>query len=295
MILTLPGRRPALGLSGFYLDPPAVHYAELDASPPTADEARRAGEADARFERLLGSPWVDRVFVVDEVFAARAPERYRRGDKVRFMPDPAPSPSPARPVTLPAEVAGREVTMLLFGALRPSKGVFTVLDALERLDAGVRARLGVLFAGLAVDSSAAMLRRRVAEVRRGGAALGWIERFLDEGELAWLVGRADVVLAPYRRVPMSSGVLHWAAALGRPILTQDYGILSHWTRRHGLGVTVDTRDPALLAREIERLVALGRAAIRSLADPEGQARFTAARSGGAMASAVVDGLLELDD
>ena len=75
-------------------------------------------------------------------------------------------------------------------------------------------------------------------------------RWLGDGEIAGLVRWSDVVLAPYQRFVGSSGVLLWAAAAGRPVITQDRGLLGELTRRHGLGTAVDTTDPAALAAAV---------------------------------------------
>jgi glycosyltransferase involved in cell wall biosynthesis len=83
------------------------------------------------------------------------------------------------------------------------------------------------------------------------------DRRLDDTELAGLVRRSDVVLAPYQRFVGSSGVLLWAARAGRPVLAQDFGLVGRLTRDHGLGVAVDSSDPAQLARQIAHMVERG--------------------------------------
>ena len=83
------------------------------------------------------------------------------------------------------------------------------------------------------------------------------DRWLDRAELAVLVERSDVVLAPYQRFVGSSGVLMWAARAGRPVLAQEYGLVGRLTRDHRLGAVADSSDPAHLAREIERMIVHG--------------------------------------
>src|SRR5204863_6629463 len=80
------------------------------------------------------------------------------------------------------------------------------------------------------------------------------DRRLSEGEIAALMARSDVVLAPYQRFVGSSGVLLWAAGAGRPVLSQGFGLVGHLIREHRLGLAVDTTDPAALAAGIRSMV-----------------------------------------
>jgi glycosyltransferase involved in cell wall biosynthesis len=80
------------------------------------------------------------------------------------------------------------------------------------------------------------------------------DRRLAIEEIAGLVERADVVLAPYKRFVGSSGVVLWAARAGRPLLTQDFGLVGRLVREHRLGLTADTSAPPALAAAIERMV-----------------------------------------
>ncbi|HYM02043.1 MAG TPA: hypothetical protein VET85_03790, partial [Stellaceae bacterium] len=55
----------------------------------------------------------------------------------------------------------------------------------------------------------------------------------------------------------SSGVMLWAARCGKPVLTQEFGVLGRLARDHGLGMTVDCTRPSELAAGIARVVAEG--------------------------------------
>ena len=166
---------------------------------------------------------------------------------------------------------------LLFGYLTERKGPLAVLDALFMLPREIAARVAVLFAGR-VDPA---LRDRLEQRRRDLAEhhpdlwLSIDDRRLDQAELASLVRHCDVVLAPYQRFVGSSGVLLWAARTGRPLLTQDFGLLGRLVRDHKLGLTADTVDPDSLAAGIERMVSEGP---RTFVDPMAAQSFVAART-----------------
>jgi len=226
---------------------PSVHYG---AGSPR--ERLRDRVKDRLYAAVLRRPDVVRLWSLDADFAAYAQDRYAGGAKVRGLPDPvhpAARPSPAPP----AAREGRRCRFLLFGALAERKGVPVLLEALERLSPEAAARSAVRLAGRLDPAIADDVRRRIAglRARQPQLELALDDRRLPDAEVAALVAGADVVLAPYQRFVGSSGVLLWAAAVGRPAIVQDYGLLGRLARRHGLGLAVDTTDPAALAAALE--------------------------------------------
>ncbi len=285
-----PGSIPVSGI----LYRPSVHYAELGGAPPEACQALWGRIKSLVYAGALANPSLARLFSLDPYFSAQAPRRYRGGERVVALADPMPpaaGPGPDEPPALPAALDGDRVLFLLFGALHPRKGIETVLQAARRLEPRIARSSAILFAGR-VDG--AIRERFHAECRAVAAAhpdlaLHVEDRFLPEPELAGLVRRADVVLAPYHRHTGPSGVLLWAAAAGKPVITQDYGLIARETTEGGLGLAVDTRDPGALAAAITLAVEAGPAAI---CRPAGQRAFCAGRSAEEFARTIVDGITD---
>ena len=109
-------------------------------------------------------------------------------------------------------------------------------------------------------------------------------RWVASGEIEALVDRADVVLAPYQRFVGSSGVMMWAAEHGKPLLTQDFGILKSLVEENHLGMTVDCSNPFSLSEAIARFVAQGPDAFIDRASAK---EFIAAHSPEGFAEAVL--------
>jgi hypothetical protein len=84
-------------------------------------------------------------------------------------------------------------------------------------------------------------------------------RWLSSQEIGTLVAWSDAVMAPYQRFVGSSGVMLWAAAAQKPLVTQDYGLLGRLVADHRLGLPVDSTDPGRLAAAIETMVEQGTA------------------------------------
>lgn len=269
---------------------PSVHY-DIGAAASVAERLRDLRK-ELLYRQMLQRSAVRRVHTLDDGFPGFAHDRYRGGDKVTTLVDPAfPLIDPSAGDRGLAERAppGRRL-FSLFGVLTERKGVLALLRALAELDPATAGQIAVVVAGevdpeirAAVDQELAALAVRQPEL--------WLHlepRFLRAGEIAALIDRSDVVLAPYQRFVGSSGVLMWAASRGRPVIAQDYGLVGRLVREHRLGLTADTCDPAALAGAI---AIAARQALSELADPARMAAFAARSTPHAFATAVLDPVL----
>jgi glycosyltransferase involved in cell wall biosynthesis len=198
------------------------------------------------------------VFTLDPLFPEFATAHFRAGWKVRAVPDPVSTDHLSARIVRGWERVGGipkgRVCFLLFGALSERKGVLQTLDALVRLEPAVAYRIALVFAGQVDQDIRKAFYDRLPAVRATRPEV-WIDvrdRFIDDDELAALVERSDVVLAPYQRFVGSSGVLVWAATARRPVITQDYGLVGALTRRYDLGCAIDTRDAGKIAEAIAK-------------------------------------------
>jgi glycosyltransferase involved in cell wall biosynthesis len=153
---------------------------------------------------------------------------------------------------LPAEVAddGRPV-VLLFGLLRPYKGLDTLLHAWRGVEG---AQLWVV-------------GRPMMPLPPMPAGATLVPRFVGGGEAEALIARADVIVLPYTRTERfdMSGVLAAALGAGRPTVLSDIGGFSE-VAATGAGRLVAPGDVASLRDALAELVA----------DPDERARLGAA-------------------
>ncbi len=282
------GGKPISGI----LFRPSCHYADLGPYRPTWRERLRDWRKDILYRLLLRNRCVRRVLTLDPYFPAFAERRYRNGDKVRWLPDPAhPAVNPqAVDRELVDRIPAHRTVLVLFGHLTERKGVLTLLDALRDLEPHVAAAIAIVLAGRVDGAILARVTQKLATLARERPQL-WIrleDRRLSNGELHALVQRSDMVLAPYWRFVGSSGVLLWAARAGKPVLTQDYGLIAKLVRDNQLGVVADTCDPRSIRTSIER-AALGD--VRHLVDGRKLAHFLSAMTPQRFASEIVSSLL----
>jgi glycosyltransferase involved in cell wall biosynthesis len=163
------------------------------------------------------------------------------------------TPSAAGPPSPPGE-PGDRLVVLLFGQLRPDKGIVDLLQAAAEVpglevwlvgeDRGGIAAVGELLGD-------PRLRGRVV-IRAG---------FLPAGEIPGLFAAADVVALPYRRAS-ASGVLMLAYGYGRPVVIYPVGGLPEYVIAGETGWICDTAEPAALARALASIRDGGRQVCR---------------------------------
>ncbi|UWU91314.1 glycosyltransferase [Bradyrhizobium sp. CB1015] len=156
----------------------------------------------------------------------------------------------ARPVDESAAADGR-VQILLFGKIKPYKGIDVMLRALALLPREVRARCVAKIVGwpeMPMEPLFAMVKDLQLEDH-----VEFDLRFIPEDEVTSLVARADILAFPYRDID-ASGVLMLAIAAGRPIVASNLGTFSEWLSDRAEGTLVPPGDPAALSRSLDRLI-----------------------------------------
>jgi len=173
----------------------------------------------------------------------------------------------ADPDAARAELGARddELVVLLFGQLRPDKGVRDLLLAAAEVP-----ELRVVLAG---EDKGALAD--VADLRADARLAGRLvvrERFVPAEEAGRLFAAADVAALPYKRAS-ASGVLLLACGYGRPAVVYPVGGLPEYVVDGETGWVCPRADPEALARQLRAIVAAGRdacrargAAARALAD-----------------------------
>lgn len=154
----------------------------------------------------------------------------------------------ARPVQTPRDPRW---TIVLFGQLKPYKGLDLLVEALGRLGSEERASARVIVAG-AAQMDMEPIRTRIAALGLGDTVELRLGR-LDEQEMADLFAEADAFVFPYRQID-ASGVYFLLKPLRKWMIASRVGIFAEDMR--------DGEDGALVpAGDIDALAAALRASI----------------------------------
>jgi glycosyltransferase involved in cell wall biosynthesis len=169
------------------------------------------------------------------------------GDRVHVIPHgvlthlaqrPAGVPPPAPPFQT------EKTVVLMFGLMRPYKGIDILLDAWRGTPPLADAELWI--AGMPRMDISALQADPPVGVR-------FVPRFIGDDELPAYFERADLVVLPYLQADQS-GVLFTALAFGKPLLLSDVGGFPE-VRSTGAARIVPAGDACALGRALRELLA----------------------------------------
>lgn len=159
-----------------------------------------------------------------------------------------------------ANLTGKQV-LLTFGLLSPNKGIEDVLHALPSL---IKQHPQVLY--VIVGTTHPTVRQTVGEAYREmlhavveqlgiQAHVRFHDHFVSPSDLAMYMGAADIYITPYHTQEQSvSGTLAYAIGAGKAIISTPYWYATELLA-HGGGMLVPFHDPAMLAEQVNTLLA----------------------------------------
>jgi len=167
--------------------------------------------------------------------------------------------APAAPAPRPADAP---VEFLLFGQIKPYKGVDVVIRALARMSDDLRSRCRVRIAGKPYMDMAPL--RRLAKELGVEDSMIFDLRFIPDAEVAEMMAGADALLFPYREIE-ASGVLMATIAHGRPLIASKLGAFGELIVDGKSGLLVAPGDDQALAAALGMMIL----------QPENRARMAA--------------------
>jgi glycosyltransferase involved in cell wall biosynthesis len=209
------------------------------------------GSANNRLQKI-GSLSVfgafDHLIVHTEGGKAQLMERGLPESRISVIPHGILATAPAAP----AAGTGGEKTILLFGKIKPYKGLDLLIEAFARLPAALRAAARLKVVGepfLDVGG----LRARAAEL---GVAdrVEWDLRYVPDAEIGSLLAGADVLAFPYREIDVS-GVLMACVPYGKPIVASRIGAFAQLLEDGVSGRLVPPEDVGALAGALAEVLA----------------------------------------
>jgi glycosyltransferase involved in cell wall biosynthesis len=152
------------------------------------------------------------------------------------------------------DLAPDRTTLLLFGSLTARKGVTQALEALALLGPEEARQVALLMAGPLDPALHPLVEALVSKVRACGVQVAHHNAYIENYAVQSFMGAAHLILVPYQRHFGSSAVLIRAALAGRPVVSQEYGLMGANVRTHCLGQAVDTGRPKEIAGAISRFL-----------------------------------------
>lgn len=160
--------------------------------------------------------------------------------KIAFLPDPVD------PIGLPEQNNLNEIipfdkddhVILVFGSLRPAKGVDRLLKALPSSNERVK----LILAGKQRSDIEKMINELISLHPQCKHRIFQINRYIEKSEEFNLFNAASTVWLGYVNHFGMSGVLLQAAIHSRPVIATKQGLIGWYTKRYRLGIICDPMD-----------------------------------------------------
>jgi glycosyltransferase involved in cell wall biosynthesis len=141
--------------------------------------------------------------------------------------------------------------MVLFGEIKPYKGLDILIEAVAALAPGLRRQLRVVVAGRPRMDVAPLLARIVSLGLSGQFDLRL--RRLTEAEMGALFGEADGFVFPYRQID-ASGVYHLVKPLAKWLIASRVGVFAEEMDGESQGTLVPPEDVAALSQALQHAI-----------------------------------------
>lgn len=143
------------------------------------------------------------------------------------------------------------VNMLLFGQVKPYKGLDILIEALAKLDASTKAKCRLNVVGRPQMEMQPLFDR--AKELGVDDRISYDLRFIDDAEIPGIFLSNQIMVMPYREID-ASGVLMISLAVGRPIIASRIGLFKELLEEDTHALLIDQSKPEELAAAITKLV-----------------------------------------
>ncbi len=242
-------------ISGIYFRP-SFHYPALEGRAPSIKEWLKGQRKVWQLRAALRNPHVHALLCLDP-FSVGVIKPWAPKKNIVALPDgiePGPAAVSGEAVRERWHVEPGRKLLLLFGALSERKGVYALLAALGKLDDEVAEHACVLLVGAVEPGDRARIQEGLEALKTSPLQVMLHDGYVEDATMHALLHASDVVLLPYQQHIGSSGVLIRAAAAGKPVLGDAYGMLGALLRERRLGIAVDATNEAALVDGLRRCI-----------------------------------------
>jgi glycosyltransferase involved in cell wall biosynthesis len=244
--------------SGIYFRP-TFHYNRLPNYISTWKDRLRQLREKFFLSRLSNHPQLNRLFCLDPIVV----------DAINNLSDQAKAVCLADPIQVEQFSSERVMQfktdfgiesdrriLLSFGRLTdPRKGIPQLIEAISLLPSELCQKVCLLFAGEPKGIGEKTLESWLESIRRA-LPVQIITRYgyVPESDVQLYFQISDAIAAPYQKHVGMSGILLQAAAVQKPVISSNYGLMGEMVRRYSLGLTVDTTNSVEIAEGLTQLI-----------------------------------------
>lgn len=257
-LLLALGLNPSCSISGIYLRP-SFHYQNFEGYVSSWKERIKSIRQKQILLRVLQHSKVSHILCLDP-YAVEAFQSNLNGSKMQVLPDPVPkfvqdhseSIEDLRRETL--KIEPERCVFLLFGSIDRRKGIHQILAAIQQLPPEAARKLCLLIVGKVASTERTFVETELRKIQAQQVQVIIDDQYVSELKVKQYFELSDVVLATYQKHIGMSGILLIAAALKKPVLCTNYGLMGELTRQYELGVTVDASCSNAIAQSMMRFL-----------------------------------------
>ncbi len=172
-------------------------------------------------------------------------------ERIAILPHGLLEHSPGTPHDSKAHTSPGICRLLLFGSIKPYKGLDTLLEALSLVHLSTRQRLLLTVAGKSQQPEATL--RRLASDLGIDDQIDWRFGFIHDGEVSQLFHECEVVVFPYHRID-ASGALMTALPFHKAIIASQLGQFDELLENRRSALLIAPGQPQALADAITQCV-----------------------------------------
>lgn len=239
---------------------PTFHYDNFNDYVPGWKDRLQQWREKLLLSRIFKQPQLKTLFCLDP-FVVKHLDKFSGKTKVVYLPDPVQvhqySESHLKKLRKDLGIEPHRQVFLLFGALTRRKGIEQLLEAIHLLPPPLCQKLCLLLIGTLGSNQADKLQwqLQIAELSKSLPIQVVIrDQFVHECEIQAYFKISNVILCPYQRHVGMSAVLVRAATERKPVLAQSYGLMGEITRRHQLGLAVNSTAPREIVQGLTRFL-----------------------------------------
>lgn len=252
----LMGQKPPCPFSAIYFRP-TFHYHTLENYTQTWKEWVRAKRKEVVLRRVVKQSSLASLLCLDEIAADYIRKRFSPTCEIRHIADSFDEG--ARDVEHEAAIVqrlgiepGRRV-FCLQGVLDRRKGIKELLECLVHIPEDAASKICILLLGKLNEGHRDEILSLVESLQSRLSVQIILKDEWITGSVQHYYRLSDVILATYQGHMGSSSALIRAALAGKPVLSSDYGLMGAITRKHNLGMDVDTGDSRAMAAALTEL------------------------------------------
>lgn len=206
------------------------------------------------FKRMMNISTLLKLFVIDSLFFNFAVKKINKNkDKLTYVPDFGTldkkfSKGEARKNL---GISESDNLILIYGSISKRKGIFELLKSLKNDD--IRPNLKIILAGVPDNI---FLREYESFLSNNNFLQNLIvERFFyhNLSDESLVFSAADIVWLGYKDFYNSSGVMHQSVFAQRPVLSSKNGLIGNYTKKHKIGITIDTKSKNEIVNSINEI------------------------------------------